>query len=120
MDMIWLRAIECRSRVGVSSAERRKPQKILIDVGLELDLAPSAARDDFRLTADYQGVERSVRETAETGERALVESLAERVAAAVLRSEGKVLAVRVIVRKRPRVMPRTREVAVEIRRARGA
>ena len=120
MDMIWLYGIECRSRIGVTSRERGRAQKILIDVGMELDLAPSAARDDFRLTADYQAVEKAARETAETGEMALVETLAERVAAAVLRREKSVLVVRVIVHKKPAVMRRTREVVVEIRRSRKA
>ena len=80
MDWIWLYGVECQVRVGVPAAERRRPQKILIDVGLELDLSACAAKDDFRLTADYWGVEKAVREAAETGERRLVETLAEQVA----------------------------------------
>lgn len=120
MDWIWLYGVECRVRVGVPAAERRRPQKILIDVGLELDLAACAAQDDFRLTADYWAVEKAVREAAESGERSLVETLAGQVAAVVLRLEKKVQSVRVIVHKKPAVMPKTREVVVEISRKRGA
>ena len=55
-------------------AERRKPQKILVDVGMELDVAPAAAADDFRKTVDYWAVEKLLRAEAETGERALIRS----------------------------------------------
>ncbi len=118
MDKVWLYGIECKVRVGVPDAERRKPQKILVDVGMELDAAPAAASDDFRKTVDYWAVEKTVREAAESGERRLVETLAEQVAALVLAREKKLVAVNVLVHKKPAVMPRTREVVVELRRQR--
>lgn len=115
-DMIWLNGVECRVKVGVPASERSRRQKILVDVGLETDIRPAAARDDFRLAPDYWAVEKLVRAEAEAGERALVETLAERLAAAVL-AKFRVPAVVVRVRKTPAVMPKTREVVVEIRRS---
>jgi dihydroneopterin aldolase len=117
-DLVWLMGVECRCRVGVPAAERRRRQRIWVDVGLEVDAARAAARDDFRRAADYQAVETAVRAEAESGERALVETLAERLAAAVLRSQPLASAATVRVHKRPAAMPRTREVVVEIRRTR--
>ncbi|PIR17901.1 MAG: dihydroneopterin aldolase [Elusimicrobia bacterium CG11_big_fil_rev_8_21_14_0_20_64_6] len=117
-DMIWLNGVECRCKVGVPSSERSRRQKILVDAGLEVDIRPAAARDDFRRAADYWAVEKLIRAEAETGERALVETLAEKLAAAILRSQPLVSAVTVRVRKTPAVMPKTREVVVEIRRTR--
>ena len=117
-DTVWLYGVECRCKVGVPAPERRRRQKILLDLGLEVDVAKAAARDDFRSAADYQAVETAARAEAESGERALVETLAERVAAAVLRSQPFVTAVTVRARKSPAVMPRTREVVVDIRRTR--
>jgi dihydroneopterin aldolase len=117
-DMIWLEGVECRVKVGVPAAERARRQKILVDVGLECDIRPAAARDDFRLAADYWAVEKLVRAEAEAGERALVETLAERLASAVLKAQPSVAAVVIRVRKTPAVMPKTREVRVEIRRER--
>ena len=117
-DMIWLNGVECRSKIGVPSAERARRQRILVDVGLEMDVRPAAARDDFRLAADYWAVEKLVRAEAEAGERALIETLAERLAAAVLRARTPASAVTIRVRKTPAVMPKTREVVVEIRRTR--
>lgn len=117
-DRVRLLGIACRCRVGVPAEERRKPQKILIDVELELDVAAAGARDDFRLTADYWAVEKAIRETAERGERQLVETLAEQVAKTVLAKDKKIAAVTVVVHKKPTVMPKTREVVVEIARRR--
>lgn len=118
-DIIWLNGVECRVRIGVPSAERARRQKILVDAGLETDCRPAAARDDFRLAIDYWAVEKLIRSTAEVGERALLETLAERLAEAVLRAQPGAVAVVLRVRKTPAVMPKTREVAVEIRRTRG-
>jgi dihydroneopterin aldolase len=118
-DMVWLTGVECRCRVGVPAAERRRAQKILIDVGLEVDASRAAARDDFRQAADYWAVEKAVRAVAETGERALIETLAERSAAAALRAAPAAAAAVVRVHKTPAVMPKTRGVFVEIRRERG-
>ncbi len=117
-DSIRLHGIVCRVKVGVPAAERRKRQCILIDIGLEVDISGPAAKDDFRLAVDYQRVAASVRARAEKGERRLVETLAEQVAAAALKSERGVKAVSVRVEKRPRVMPGIR-VVVEIFRKRG-
>jgi dihydroneopterin aldolase len=117
-DQVWLMGVECRCRVGVPAAERARRQKILLDVGLEVDAARAAARDDFREAADYQSIEKAARAEAESGARALLETLAERVAAAVLRTQPLVSAVTVRARKSPAVMPKTREVFVEIRRGR--
>ena len=117
-DQVWLLGVACRCRVGVPAAERARRQKILLDVGLEVDAARAAARDDFREAADYQAVEKAARAEAESGARALLETLAERVAASVLRAQPLVSAVTVRARKYPTVMPKTREVFVEIRRER--
>ena len=115
-DMIWLQGVECSVKVGVPSAERARRQKITVDVGLETDIRTAAARDDFRLTADYWAVEKLVRAEAEAGERALIETLAERLASVVLKAKTPATAVIIRVHKTPAVMPKTREVVVEIRR----
>lgn len=119
-DMIWLNGVACRVKVGVPAAERARRQAVLVDVGLEVDVRPAAARDDFRLAADYWAVEKLVRAEAEAGERALIETLAERLAASVLKAKTPASAVTIRVRKTPAVMPKTREVVVEIRRTRAA
>lgn len=116
--MIWLHGVECRAKIGVPAAERARRQKLLLDAGLELDAGPAAARDDFRLTVDYWAVEKLLRAEAESKECALIETLAERLAAAVLRTQPLVSAATIRVHKTPAVMPKTREVVIEIRRTR--
>jgi dihydroneopterin aldolase len=118
MDRIWLNGVACSCRVGVPAAERRRPQKVLVDVGLEMDASPAAKADDFRKAADYWAVEKLVRAEAEAGERALVETLAERLCSRILAAQPLVDAVTVRVHKTPAVMPKTREVVVEMRRER--
>lgn len=118
MDRIWLYGVVCRSRVGVPTAERKRPQKVLVDVGLEVDAQPAADGDDFRLAVDYWAVEKLVRREAEAGQRALIETLAARLAGRVLESQPLASAVTVRVHKTPAVMPGTREVVVELRRER--
>ncbi len=117
-DMIWLKGVECRAKIGVPAAERARRQKLLVDAGLEVDARPAAARDDFRRAVDYCAVEKLIRAEAEAGERCLIETLAERLAAAILRTQPLVVAATIRVHKTPAVMPKTREVVVEIRRTR--
>ena len=117
-DMIWLYGVECRSKIGVPPAERSRRQKVLVDAGLEVDARPAASRDDFRRAVDYWAVEKLIRASAEAGERCLLETLAERLAADILRAQPLVAAATVRVHKTPAVMPKTREVVVEIRRTR--
>ncbi len=117
-DTIWLIGVDCRCCVGVPAVERRRPQKITIDLGLEVDTARAAAADDFRLTADYHAVEKAVRAEAQSRPRALIETLAEQTALAALGAAPTAVAVTVRVHKTPAVMPKTREVVVEIRRTR--
>ncbi|MFA6003972.1 MAG: dihydroneopterin aldolase [Elusimicrobiota bacterium] len=118
MDKVWIYGIRCRSRIGVSRAERRRPQNLLVDLGLDTDIAAAAARDDLRLAVDYKAVADLVRGTAALGERALIETLAELLAQTVLRACPGVFRVSVTVHKRPASMPRVREVAVVISRER--
>ena len=110
--------VACRCHVGVPAAERRRRQAITIDAVLEVDASSAAARDDFRRAVDYQAVETAIRAEAEGRECALIETLAERVSSAVLRTQPLVAAVTVAVHKTPAVMPKTREVIVEIHRMR--
>ncbi|OGR83241.1 MAG: hypothetical protein A3J74_03300 [Elusimicrobia bacterium RIFCSPHIGHO2_02_FULL_57_9] len=119
MDKIWLHGIECRVRVGVAAQERKRPQKILIDVGMEMDLAPCARWDDVRLSVDYKAVEGAVRRAAESGERKLAETLAEQIASLVLGLDQRIFAAEVAVHKKPALMPKTREIVVSVCRKRG-
>lgn len=118
MDRIRLEGVRCRCRVGVPAWERRRRQAIELDVELELDLRAAASADDVTKTADYWTVEKAVRDAVEGGEFKLLERLAEAAARAALAADPRPKAVVIRAMKRPAVMPRTRRVVVELRRAR--
>ena len=113
-DTIWLMGVECRVRLGVPEWERKKRQKVLLDIGLELPLNKAGGSDDIRDSVDYWVIEKEARIIAESGECRLAERLAHKTAEAVLRMDRRLRAVHVAVHKRPSVMPGTREVVVSI------
>lgn len=117
-DRVVLTGVECRAKVGVPASERSRRQKVLVDVTLEVDCAPAARGDDFRLAADYWAVEKAVRAAVEAGERSLLETLAEQAAAAALKAAPAARAVTIAAHKTPAVMPKTARVTVVVRRER--
>lgn len=118
-DRIELREMRFSGRHGVLPFEAEKPQTFLVDVVLELDLAPAGTSDDLARTVDYGAVFGAVRAVVEGPHVALLETLAERIAAAVL--DGARLAGAVTVRVRKPEAPLPGDLAwagVEIRRSR--
>lgn len=115
MDLIHIEDLELRARVGVPDAERANPQRLLLSVAMEHPLGPAAAEDAIALTLDYGRVSRRLVELAGLGEWRLIETLAERLAQAVL-AEFHATAVTVTLKKF--ILPNARWVAVQIRRSR--
>ena len=114
-DRILIEGLICRAHVGVPSAERRKRQKILIDLALALDLRKAGRSDRVELTVDYAAVAREVKKLAEGRPFVLAEAIAEAAADRVL-ERFKVDQVTVRVRKFS--VPGTARVGVEITRSR--
>ena len=56
MDTILIRELEVWYSVGLSDEERRKPQRLLLNVELGRDFEAAAHRDDLRKTIDYGAV----------------------------------------------------------------
>ncbi|MFZ5927124.1 MAG: dihydroneopterin aldolase [Acidobacteriota bacterium] len=98
MDKVILSGARVEARIGVTGEERARPQELVIDVELEADTREAARADDLRLSVDYAAVWSCLKEVAQRQPYALVETLAERIAAAVL-EEFAPEAVRVLVRK---------------------
>lgn len=97
-DRIRLRGLRTRGFHGVLPEERVAGQDFVIDLDLELDLAPAAASDDVRDTVHYGELAQEVSAIVAGDPVDLIETLADRIASAVLRS-GRVLAVTVTVHK---------------------
>lgn len=84
LDQIQLTGVSARGYHGVLPSERQTGQEFRADVVLYLDTRPAAAGDDLAQTVSYADVAGDVHDIL-TGEPAdLVETVAERIAAAVL------------------------------------
>lgn len=119
-DVIELRGLRLSAVVGVLPHEREQAQPVELDLDVAVDLAPAGESDDLADTVDYGAVCDRAEEVV-TGQRfALLEALAERVAAAVLAVDRRVEAVTVAARKlRPPVAQQLATSGVRITRTQG-
>jgi 7,8-dihydroneopterin aldolase/epimerase/oxygenase len=115
-DRIELRGLRVFGRHGVYDFERDRGQDFVVDVVLELDLAPAARSDDVADTVHYG--ELAERLVAIVGGEPvnLLETLADRLAAACL-ADQRVAAATVTVHKPQAPIPHEfADVAVTLRR----
>ena len=113
-DWIHLRRVEMQCVLGTYPAERTKDRPVWMDISLECSTRQAAKSDKLEDTLDYESIEAEAVAVAKKGRFRLVEALAESVAAVCLK-HPQVRAVRVVVDK-PRALPLTQSVAVEILR----
>jgi dihydroneopterin aldolase len=121
-DRILLEGMVFYGRHGTLPAELELGQPFVVDVELRLDLRPAGLSDDLAQTVDYGEVHRRTREIVEGKPVKLTETVAERIATAILEDHPSVEAVRVKVAK-PHVRLADTVLAgsaVEILRHRGA
>jgi dihydroneopterin aldolase len=83
-DRISLIGLRAFGRHGVLSHERRDGQEFVVDAVLWLDTRPAAAADDLALTVDYAAVADRLTAVVSGEPVALIETLADRLAAACL------------------------------------
>jgi dihydroneopterin aldolase len=83
-DHIYLHGMVFEGRHGVSEDERRERQPIEVDVEVSLDLRPGGTSDELEQTVDYGALFEVCREVVEERSFALLEAIAEAVAAAIL------------------------------------
>ncbi len=117
-DRIELRGLRTTGFCGVLPEEQVRPQPLELDLDVVADLAAAAGSDDLTDTVDYGRICQVVDDTVAAGRPALLEALAEHVAAAVLAEPG-VEEVTVTVRKlRPPVPQQLATSGVRITRRR--
>jgi 7,8-dihydroneopterin aldolase/epimerase/oxygenase len=118
-DRIELRSLQLGVLVGVLPHERAQQQPVEMDLDVVCDLQAAGSEDDLGLTVDYGMLCERVEQVARAGHVALLETLAERVATAVLEADGRVEEVTVAVRKlRPPVPQQLATSGVRITRTR--
>jgi dihydroneopterin aldolase len=119
LDRITVTGIEVFAHHGVLPHERELGQRFVIDLTLELDLAPAAASDDVADTVHYGELAADVAALVAGEPVDLIETVAERVASRCL-ADVRVAAVEVTVHKPAAPLPVVvAEVAVSVRRERG-
>jgi len=114
VDTVFVRALTAECVIGVFDWEREIRQRVEIDLWLDTDIRCAAATDRIEDTVDYKGVSKRILALVERSEFALIESLAERVAAVCLEARG-VRRARVRVTK-PGAVRHAAAVGVEIER----
>ena len=88
LDRIALTGIAATGHHGVLEFERRDGQPFVADVVLHLDTRRAAAGDDLTRTVDYGVIARRVHAVLAGDPVALIETVAERIAATVLANPG--------------------------------
>lgn len=116
MDKISIRELMARCRVGVTVAERRKAQDILVTVTLEADLRRACRSDRLADSVDYKAIKLDILADLEKKPFNLIERVAQRVADIAMRDQ-RVERVTVVVQK-PGALRHARCSEVEIVRER--
>ncbi len=117
-DRIILRGAQFHGKHGVSPEERAVGGRVIVDIELEYDTSKAGVTDDLNDTLNYADVFKTVRAQVEDQNFNLLESLAHRIADAVM-AKFPANAVTVYVRKQPPPIRGIVESAgIEIRKTR--
>lgn len=112
-DKIHIKKLVLPTVVGVPEEERELPQSISVNATLFIEHGFEGIEDDLEGTVDYFSVTQEMRKIAATGDRKLIETLAEDLCEAILGFKG-VGKVKLEVEKF--ILPNCGAVSVEIKR----
>lgn len=115
-DQILIEGLQVETTIGVYDWERNIRQTVIVDLQLETDITPAAARDELSLALDYDAIGRRLTAFISESRFLLIESMAERTAQLIL-DEFEVQTLRVKVSK-PGAIGNANNVAVQIERTR--
>jgi len=113
---VFIRDLELMASVGVFEMEKRYEQRIVVSLDLWVVDDYDGRSDALSAVLDYGAVVAGVRAIVETGHTNLIETLAERIAAAALADMRVVCAV--VRMEKPDIVPGCRSVGIEITRSR--
>lgn len=113
---VFVRDLELMASVGVYEMEKRYEQRVVVSLDLWTIDDYDGRSDALSAVLDYGAVVAGVRAIVETGHTNLIETLAERIAAAAL-ADPRVVSATVRLEK-PDIVPGCRSVGIEIMRGR--
>jgi dihydroneopterin aldolase len=111
---IFVRDLEMIASVGVHAHEKITPQRIRVSIDLRVGPRPADAPDTVDTVLSYENVVKAIRAIVAQGHFQLLETLAERIAAACL-THYTVNWVQVRIEK-PDIFPDAATVGIEIER----
>ncbi len=88
LDQIWVQGIRVTGYHGVYEPEKQTGQLFLADVVAHVSTASAASRDDLRRTVNYSDIADRTAEILGGDSSDLLETVAERIARAILAMEG--------------------------------
>jgi len=117
-DLIRVIDLEVHAHIGVPDAERREAQRLLISLEMATDsFSHAAGTDNVAWTVNYADVVQHVKKITASRARKLLETLAEEIAADLLKS----FPIRKITLEIKKfILPETQYVSVKIERPSGA
>jgi len=98
-DRIELRGFDYFGFHGVLPAERQQGQHFVVDADLHTDIRDAAKHDDIALAVDYAKVHSTIKAVVEGTPQQLIETVAEKAAAAVLSQHAHVSAISICIKK---------------------
>ncbi len=119
LRLVFVRGLALTARLGVHPHEKAAPQRVIVGIELAVEdesTAVGIGADDLRRVVDYDGIVTAARNAAAGRHTLLVETLAERIAAAAL-TDPRVRRARVMVEK-PDAFADAEAVGVVIERRR--
>jgi len=87
-DRMAIRGLVVGTRIGVTEKERSQPQDVVIDIELRTDLSRPARSDDLTDTIDYDALVNEIAALVRSGERNLLERLADEIASLLSAKNG--------------------------------
>ena len=87
MDKICLKGLRFYACHGVYAEEKKREQLFTVNLEMGLDAYPATVADDITLSVDYGHIYMSVKQIVEESCFNLLETLAERIAAMLLKNE---------------------------------
>lgn len=85
MDTVYLHGLKCEAKIGVWSWEKHLKQTLVLDIDIGTDIGAAAASDALADAVNYQRLAERVSELAADSECELLETLAEDIAAMILK-----------------------------------
>ncbi|MFO1170896.1 MAG: SDR family oxidoreductase [Hyphomicrobiaceae bacterium] len=113
---IFVRELEIDTVIGVLPHEKLSPQRIYVSLDVAAEETGEPGSDRLGDVVDYDAIVATARTLAQAGNVNLLETLAERIAAATLPLDPRILTVRVSIAK-PDIYGDARTVGIEIERS---